>query len=120
MFETRWNGVYIMPKHIFETVDDPVTYTFNPPVVLGGWLPEQFLCLSASIDAHTVAPAAVATPTTLVSFDSDALVPGDDVRELAQALPRLVRHVELSSPYGHDAFLKEPQALGALLREVLS
>lgn len=84
------------------------------------WLPEQFLCLSASIDAHTVAPAAVATPTTLVSFDSDALVPGDDVRELAQALPRLVRHVELSSPYGHDAFLKEPQALGALLREVLS
>lgn len=39
MFETRWNGVYIMPKHIFETVDDPVTYTFNPPVVLGGWLP---------------------------------------------------------------------------------
>jgi homoserine acetyltransferase len=42
------------------------------------------------------------------------------VRELAQALPRLVRHVELSSPYGHDAFLKEPQALGALLREVLS
>ena len=22
MFETRWNGVYMMPKHIFETVDD--------------------------------------------------------------------------------------------------
>lgn len=40
-FETRWNGVYIMPKHVFETVDDPVTYTFNPPVVLGNYLPVQ-------------------------------------------------------------------------------
>lgn len=38
-FETRWNGVYIMPKHVFETVDDPVTYTYNPPVVLGNYLP---------------------------------------------------------------------------------
>jgi peptide/nickel transport system substrate-binding protein len=41
MFETRWNGVYIMPKHIFETVEDPVTYTFNPPVVLGNYLPVE-------------------------------------------------------------------------------
>jgi peptide/nickel transport system substrate-binding protein len=37
MFETRWNGVYMMPKHIFETVDDPVTYTFNPAVTLGAY-----------------------------------------------------------------------------------
>jgi peptide/nickel transport system substrate-binding protein len=35
MFETRWNGVYMMPKHIFEKVEDPATFTFNPPVVLG-------------------------------------------------------------------------------------
>jgi peptide/nickel transport system substrate-binding protein len=37
MFETRWNGVYMMPKHIFETVDDPTTFTFNPPVTLGAY-----------------------------------------------------------------------------------
>ena len=84
------------------------------------WSAEQFLCLSASIDAHTVEPADVATPTTLISFDSDQLVPSEDVRELAAALPRLVRHVELASPFGHDAFLKEPAAVGALLQEVLS
>jgi peptide/nickel transport system substrate-binding protein len=35
LFETRWNGVYMMPKHIFETVEDPVTFTFSEPVVLG-------------------------------------------------------------------------------------
>ncbi|MEZ4639579.1 MAG: ABC transporter substrate-binding protein [Caldilineaceae bacterium] len=37
MFETRWNGVYIMPKHIFETVEDPATFTFSPPVTLGAY-----------------------------------------------------------------------------------
>lgn len=39
LFEARWNGIYIMPKHIFETVDDPATFTFSEPVVLGGWIP---------------------------------------------------------------------------------
>jgi peptide/nickel transport system substrate-binding protein len=42
MFETRWNGVYMMPKHIFETVDDLVTFTFENPVVLGTYVPTQF------------------------------------------------------------------------------
>jgi peptide/nickel transport system substrate-binding protein len=37
MFEARWNGVYMMPKHIFETVDDPATYTFSPAVTLGAY-----------------------------------------------------------------------------------
>ena len=37
IFETRWNGVYMMPKHIFETVEDPVTFTFSPPVTLGAY-----------------------------------------------------------------------------------
>jgi peptide/nickel transport system substrate-binding protein len=41
MFETRWNGVYMMPKHIFETVEDPVTFTFEKPVVLGAYVPTQ-------------------------------------------------------------------------------
>ncbi len=41
IFETRWNGMYIMPKHIFETVDDPVTFTFSEPVVLGTYVPTQ-------------------------------------------------------------------------------
>ncbi len=40
-FETRWNGVYIMPKHVFETVEDPVTFTFNPPVTLGAYTVTQ-------------------------------------------------------------------------------
>lgn len=42
LFETRWNGVYIMPKHIYETVDDMATFTFEEPVVLGAYVPTQF------------------------------------------------------------------------------
>jgi len=37
MFETRWNGVYMMPKHIFEKVEDPATFTNNPAVTLGAY-----------------------------------------------------------------------------------
>jgi peptide/nickel transport system substrate-binding protein len=40
-FETRWNGVYIMPKHIYETVEDYGAYTFPDPVVLGNYVPVQ-------------------------------------------------------------------------------
>ncbi len=36
-FTVRWGAVYMMPKHIFEKVDDPVAFTFNPPVSLGAY-----------------------------------------------------------------------------------
>ncbi len=34
-FLDRWGSTWIMPKHIFEGVDDPVTFAFNPPVGTG-------------------------------------------------------------------------------------
>lgn len=85
-----------------------------------GWLPEQFLCLCASIDAHRVEPAAVNVPTWLCSFVGDQLVPPADVRELAAGLPKLRGLREIRSRFGHDGFLKERLAVGALLREVLA
>ena len=36
-FTVRWGAVYIMPKHIFEQAEDPVAFTFNPPVSLGAY-----------------------------------------------------------------------------------
>lgn len=35
LFSVRWNAAWIMPKHIFEEVDDPLEYNFDPPVSLG-------------------------------------------------------------------------------------
>jgi homoserine O-acetyltransferase len=72
--------------------------------------PESFLCLSESIDLHTVDATRVATPATLVAIIEDQLVPIADMRALASKLPRSELH-ELSSPHGHDAFLKEAAAL---------
>ncbi len=34
-FLDRWGSTWIMPKHIFEKVEDPVKFTFNPPVGTG-------------------------------------------------------------------------------------
>lgn len=42
LFETRWNGIYMMPKHIFETVEDLSTFKNENPVVLGAYKPTQF------------------------------------------------------------------------------
>jgi peptide/nickel transport system substrate-binding protein len=42
LFEARWNGIYMMPQHVFETVDNPVEFRFENPVVLGGYVPTQF------------------------------------------------------------------------------
>lgn len=81
--------------------------------------PSRWLSLSDSIDRHTVTPEAIMTPTTLVGFTSDRLVPIDDIRELAARLPALFRLVEAPSLYGHDAFLKEDEAVAAILRTVL-
>jgi homoserine O-acetyltransferase/O-succinyltransferase len=69
--------------------------------------PRAFLCLSESIDLHSVEPGAVYTPTVIVSVRQDQLVPTGDLRELGSSLGGAAHLVELDSPYGHDAFLKE-------------
>jgi peptide/nickel transport system substrate-binding protein len=40
-FTSRYNAVYIMAKHVWEQAEDPLTFTFNPPVSLGAYVPEQ-------------------------------------------------------------------------------
>ncbi|CAN5384012.1 homoserine O-succinyltransferase [soil metagenome] len=81
--------------------------------------PSRWLSLSDSIDRHAVLPEQITTPTTLVGFTSDRLVPIDDIRELAARLPTLWRLVEAPSLYGHDAFLKEDALVGDILRTAL-
>jgi len=41
-FVVRWSACYIMPKHIFEKVGDPMAYDFNPPVSLGPYVLESY------------------------------------------------------------------------------
>jgi peptide/nickel transport system substrate-binding protein len=41
-FLDRWGCTWIMPKHIFETVDDPITFEFNPFVGTGPYKLNSF------------------------------------------------------------------------------
>jgi len=74
------------------------------------YLPESFLCLSESIDLHAVDARHIGVPTTLVAVREDQLVPLADIQALAGRMPR-ARLLEISSLFGHDAFLKEAQQL---------
>jgi homoserine O-acetyltransferase/O-succinyltransferase len=80
---------------------------------------ERFLALSESIDLHDVTPEQVPTPTTLIGFPSDRLVPLTDLCELQRRLHGPATLEVIDSPYGHDAFLKEPGQLAPLLRDAL-
>lgn len=74
--------------------------------------PDSFLCLSESIDLHRVNASGIPVPTTVIAVREDQLVPIEDMRALAARLPEARLH-EISSPHGHDAFLKEPGQLRA-------
>jgi peptide/nickel transport system substrate-binding protein len=41
-FTVRWNAAWIMPKHIFEKVDDPLKYDFNKPISLSAYVLHSF------------------------------------------------------------------------------
>jgi cystathionine gamma-synthase len=79
----------------------------------------SYRLLSCAIDLARVRPEEVRVPATLVAFDSDRLVPPEQVRECARRLGAPARVVELSTRYGHDGFLKEPEAVGRVLRTCL-
>ncbi|MFY2763036.1 homoserine O-succinyltransferase MetX [Arenimonas sp. MALMAid1274] len=84
------------------------------------WTSTAFLRLSESIDLHRVDPSQVRVPTTVVAVDEDRLVPLSDLQTLVESLGAPARLRQLRSRYGHDAFLKEGQAIASILRDALA
>jgi len=41
-FTVRWGAIWILPKHIFEKVEDPAKFDFNKPVSLGAYTLHSF------------------------------------------------------------------------------
>ena len=80
--------------------------------------PESFLCLSESIDLHRVDASSIFVPTTAIAVREDQLVPLADIRAMAARLP-VARLHEISSVYGHDAFLKESEQLRSIFAAAL-
>lgn len=84
------------------------------------YVPEAFVCLSESIDLHKVDAGRIRVPSTLVAVREDQLVPLEDMRLLRDRLAGPVELVELSSLYGHDAFLKECEALRPIVAKAVA
>jgi len=80
--------------------------------------PESFLCLSESIDLHRVDAERIFVPTLALAVREDQLVPVADVRGMVARLGA-GRYHEISSIYGHDAFLKESQQLRGVFAAAL-
>jgi homoserine O-acetyltransferase len=80
--------------------------------------PESFLCLSESIDLHRVDANRIFIPTIAIAVREDQLVPVGDVRGMVARLGAGRFH-EISSIYGHDAFLKESQQLRGVFAAAL-
>ena len=80
--------------------------------------PESFLCLSESIDLHRVDATRIFVPTSAIAVREDQLVPLGDIRAMVARLPQGRLH-EISSVYGHDAFLKEAEQLRGIFAAAL-
>ena len=78
---------------------------------------QRFLALSESIDLHRAEPEAITTPTLLMSAISDQLAPLPDMRELRDRLGGPSTLFTFTSLYGHDAFLKEYDAMAPRIAE---
>jgi homoserine O-acetyltransferase len=79
---------------------------------------QSFLTLSESIDLHRISAARIFVPTRAIAVREDPLVPLADMRALVARMPRARLH-EISSIYGHDAFLKESELLHPLFSRSL-
>jgi homoserine O-acetyltransferase len=117
-FEDRFGGE---PEHTTEGFRFPVEkYLISRGESYAArYRPEAFVCLSESIDLHRVEPGEIRVSTTLLAVQEDQLVPVADMRELRDRHGGTCSLVEVSSIYGHDAFLKETEVLRDLLARVL-
>ncbi|MBL0163625.1 MAG: alpha/beta fold hydrolase [Xanthomonadales bacterium] len=80
----------------------------------------SFLCLSRSLDHHQCDAASIRAETTVVAINEDLLVPISLARDFVRQIGSHARLAAISSPYGHDAFIKEESAISSILRSSLA
>jgi homoserine O-acetyltransferase len=104
------SGRFVFPVEQYLFADDSGWVT--------GFQPEAFLALSESLDLHRVDAGRIFVPTAAIGAREDQLVPVSDVRALGARLGEARVH-EISSIYGHDAYLRESEPLRRLIAEGL-
>ncbi len=86
-----------------------------------------YLYITRAMDLHDVAfhrgpidevLSSVSIPTLSIGIDSDILYPASEQKMIARSIPDAVYH-QITSPYGHDAFLIEFEQMATLVRKFL-
>ncbi len=80
----------------------------------------SFLCLSRSLDHHQCAPESIRAKTTIVAIVEDLLVPISLARDFASRIGGHASVRTISSPFGHDAFIKEEGAISSIIQSSLA
>jgi len=78
----------------------------------------RYLRLCQSCDLHAVDAVSLSVPASVIACRQDRLASVDSLRALA-ADSKAELH-EFDSAFGHDAFLREPERIGTLMRSALS
>ncbi|WP_306252476.1 alpha/beta fold hydrolase [Parvularcula sp. IMCC14364] len=81
--------------------------------------PARYLSLSEAIDRHQERPEDISVPAIFIGALSDRLVPLADIAELQRRYAGPSEMIGISSVYGHDAFLKESEAINKNLKNFL-
>jgi homoserine O-acetyltransferase len=86
---------------------------------LGRMSPGRFLSLSASIDRQRVDVSAIFNPALLISIEEDQIVPPVQMKVMARRWGAKPQLKSIHSLFGHDAFLKEVEALAPIIGDFL-
>lgn len=88
-----------------------------------------YICLTEAMNSHDIgrdrggvqtALASITIPVIVVSIDTDRLFPPRLQAEIADLVPNAHALVTISSPFGHDGFLVEVEAVGEVIRRALT
>lgn len=88
-----------------------------------------YIALTEAMNSHDIgrdrggvaaALATITVPIVAVSIDTDRLFPVRLQAEIAELAPAARPLVTISSPFGHDGFLVEVEAVGEVIREALT
>jgi homoserine O-acetyltransferase len=87
-----------------------------------------YIALTEAMNSHDIgrdrggvqaALASITVPVIVVSIDTDRLFPPRLQAEIADLVPNAHALVTISSPFGHDGFLVEVEAVGDVIRRAL-
>jgi homoserine O-acetyltransferase len=88
-----------------------------------------YIALTEAMNSHDIgrdrggvaqALSTISIPVVVVSIDTDRLFPPRLQAEIVELVPTAQPLVTLSSPFGHDGFLVEVEAVGEVIRHALT